>query len=195
MRGCRPLSAAEVKLVLKHLRGRYRDRNRALFVLGLKSGLRVQSLLGLTLGSVWDGTTVLPRFYVERRTTKGRASGFSSPMHTAAAKALTLYITRHCSGLPHTAPLFWSSKKPNGALHALDRTAVWKLLKRAYRAASLRGRLACHTTRKTFAKNVYFALGHDLIATQKAMQHRSISSTIQYLSADQERVDRAILSI
>jgi integrase len=193
MRGCRALTKPEIKLVLRHLRGRYQDRNRALFTLGLKSGLRIGSLLALRIEDVWDGA-VLPRFYVARRTVKGRSSGFSSPMHPAAAKALELYITKRCNGLPGTAPLFWSSKRRNG-VRPLDRTAAWKLLKRAYYAAGLRGKLACHSTRKTFAQRVYFALGHDLLATQRAMQHASISSTILYLSVDQQRVDTAILSI
>ncbi len=193
MRGCRSLTPAEVKSVLRHLSGRYADRNRALFVLALKSGLRIGSLLALKIEDVWDGA-VLPRFYVRRRTVKGRTSGFSSPMHRAAAAALEKYIQKHCAGLRPSDPLFPSSKKLGG-LRALDRTAVWKLFKKAFAAAKLRGKLACHSTRKTFAQRVYTALGHDLLATQRAMQHASISSTILYLSVDQQRVDDAILRV
>ena len=69
------------------------------------------------------------------------------------------------------------------------------MLKRAYGAAGLRGKLGCHSTRKTYAQKVYSALGHDLIATQAAMRHASITSTIQYLSFEEEKVERAILSI
>lgn len=193
MRGCRPLTPPEIKLVLRHLRGRYADRNRALFTLALKSGLRIGSLLALRIEDVWDGS-ILPRFYVARRTTKGKVSGFSAPMHPVAAVALETYIRRRCTGLLGTAPLFFSSKRHKG-LRALDRTAAYKSFKKAYARAGLRGKLACHSTRKTFAQRVYSALGHDLLATQRAMQHSSISSTILYLSVDQERVDEAILRV
>jgi len=77
----------------------------------------------------------------------------------------------------------------------LDRTSAWRILKSAYRAAGLRGKTGCHSTRKTYAQRVYSALGHDLIATQQAMHHSSITSTIQYLSFDEEKVESAILSI
>lgn len=115
-------------------------------------------------------------------------------MHRSAAFALETYIKKHCVGLPPTSALFFSSKKHKG-LRALDRTAAHKLLKKAYARAALKGKLACHSTRKTFAQRVYSALGHDLLATQRAMQHASISSTILYLAVDQQRVDDAILSI
>lgn len=179
--------------MLRHLSGRNADRNRALFVLGLKSGLRIGSLLALKIEDVWDGA-VLPRFYVRRTTVKGKASGFSSPLHPLAAVALDKYIQKRCTGVPRKSALFFSSKKHKG-IRALDRTAVHKLLKKAYTRAGLKGKLACHTTRKTFAQRVYSALGHDLLATQRAMQHSSISSTILYLSVDQERVDKAILRV
>jgi len=48
--------------------------------------------------------------------------------------------------------------------------------------------------RKTFCQNVYRALDNDLIATQAAMHHASITSTIRYLTFDGERVDAAILA-
>ncbi len=47
--------------------------------------------------------------------------------------------------------------------------------------------------RKTFARRVHEKLGKDLVKTQKAMGHRSINSTVSYLSFNEEEIDDAIL--
>jgi len=48
--------------------------------------------------------------------------------------------------------------------------------------------------RKTFANRVYDALDHDLIKTARALGHKNINSTVQYLSFRQEEIDEAILN-
>ena len=107
---------------------------------------------------------------------KEKGSGFSCPIHPEAAAALTAYIGRKCFGLPPGAPLFRSSKSLATALplHA------WRSLKQAHQSAALRGKVACHSTRTIYTKKIYAALGHDLVATQAAMHHASISSKIEY---------------
>jgi integrase len=67
-------------------------------------------------------------------------------------------------------------------------------LKKAFRAAGVEGNTGTHSLRKTFCNKVYRALRNDLIATQAAMHHRSISSTIRYLSFDAAEVESAILA-
>jgi integrase len=195
MRGCRPLTDDEIVAVLSSLSGRNGYRDRALFTLAIKSGLRITCLLSLRIEDVWDGD-VLRHFTVRKATVKGKQAGFVHPMHPVAAAALREYIEHRCIGLLGSAPLFRSAKRfPDGSPRPLDRTSAWRTFKRAYRAAGLRGNVACHSTRKTYAQKVYNALGHDLIATQQAMHHSSVTSTIQYLSFEEEKVERAILSI
>ena len=195
MRGCRPLTDVEITTVHCHLSGRNQLRDRALFTLALKSGLRITSLLSLRIDDVWDGD-VLGHFTVRKSTVKGRRAGFSHPMHPVAAAALKEFIEHRCIGLSGSAPLFRSGKgDAHGDLRSLDRTSAWRILKRAYRTAGLRGKTGCHSTRKSYAQKVYKALGHDLIATQQAMHLSSITSTIQYLSFDEEKVEAAILAI
>jgi integrase len=48
--------------------------------------------------------------------------------------------------------------------------------------------------RKTYAKNIYHQLNHDLVDTQKALGHASIASTVRYLDADDDRIARAQLA-
>ncbi len=52
MRGCRPLTEAEVSLVLKSFGGTYGKRNKALFIVGHRTGFRISELLSLTVGDV-----------------------------------------------------------------------------------------------------------------------------------------------
>jgi hypothetical protein len=52
MKGCRPLTEAEVALVRRSFGGRYGRRDRALFLLGVKSGFRISELLSLRVMSL-----------------------------------------------------------------------------------------------------------------------------------------------
>jgi integrase len=54
MKGCRPLSEAEVALVSRGFSGAHAARDKALFILGVKSGFRISELLSLTVGDVWQ---------------------------------------------------------------------------------------------------------------------------------------------
>jgi integrase len=193
MRGCRPLTDREVVKVTQIFRGRYARRDRAFFVLGLKTGLRCCELLGLRLGDVWDGR-VFDHIYIRRSITKGKRMGFALPMHPVAASALRHFIEADCRDIQRGTPLFCSGKKGGGVFRPLDRSSAWRILKRAYQHAGLQGNTGCHSMRKTFCQNIYRALGNDLIATQAAMHHASITSTIRYLTFDNARVEAAILA-
>jgi integrase len=67
-------------------------------------------------------------------------------------------------------------------------------VKGAFRSAHVHGNTGTHSLRKTHCGKIYKALGHDLIATQAAMHHRSIASTIRYVSFDARQVEAAILA-
>jgi integrase len=61
MKGCRPLSEAEVTLLRQSFGGRYARRDQALFLVGVKSGFRISELLSLRVGDVWRGQQVVER--------------------------------------------------------------------------------------------------------------------------------------
>ena len=75
MKGCRPLTDREVLGILRVLRGRYAARDRALVLLGIKSGFRISELLSLRLGDVVQHGDVVKRVTVRRRNMKGKISG------------------------------------------------------------------------------------------------------------------------
>lgn len=190
MIGCPALSPKELKLALGSLNGRYALRDRALIILGVRSGLRISELLALKVGQVWDGQKVAARFYITRGATKGKHAGASIAMHLEAVEALTGWIesSRLIDG--PTGYLFPSQRKGG----RLGRKAAWKVLHRAFKIAGVTGMAGTHCMRKTFANNVHRALGGDLFRTAKAMRHSSPMTTLRYLSFKQEEIDRAILS-
>jgi integrase len=190
MIGCPALSPKELKRALANLNGRHASRNRALVVLGVRSGLRISELLALKVGQVWDGENVMGRFYISRRDTKGKRLGASIVMHPDAARALTHWInTGGLAANPqgYLFPSQWKSGR-------LNRKSVWKVLHRAFRKAGVTGMAGTHCMRKTFADNVHQALGGDLFRTSKAMRHSSPLTTLRYLSFKQEEIDQAILA-
>jgi integrase len=77
-------------------------------------------------------------------------------------------------------------------LFPISRMQAGRIIKNATRRARVEGKVTFHSTRKTFAKKVYYALKKDLVSTQKALGHKSINSTVSYLSFDQEAIDDAI---
>ena len=92
MRGCRPLTDAEIARVLGALAGPTAARDRALFLLGLKAGFRVSELLSLRLGDVFQAGRIAARVTVARRHVKGRTAGRTVLLHPAAKAALAAWV-------------------------------------------------------------------------------------------------------
>ena len=195
MKGCRPFTELEATRVEQAIGGRYAARDRALFVLGLHTGFRIAELLSLEVGAVWNGEAVLERVHVSRRHMKKRTEGRTVPLHERARTALGAWLSDFQARKPvlqASDPLFPGFA---GADKPMSRVAGWRVLKRAYRRAGLDGPgLASHSMRKTFAARVYEAVAHDLVKTQRAMGHRNINSTVQYIGFLDADIDRAILA-
>ena len=190
MRGCPALTKPEINLALRHLRGRYRWRNRALLVLGIRTGLRISELLSLELRQVYQGGQVMPRLYLHRKDSKGRRSGSSIVIHPRAAVALMKWIESPLGPTQPEQPLFPSQRHPG---RAMRRHTGWQILHRAFVAAGVSGMCGSHAMRKTYCANVRVALGGDIFRLSQAMRHTSVFTTLSYLSYRQEEIDRAIL--
>jgi integrase len=194
MKGCRALTDSEVALVSQSFGGTYATRDRALFVLGVKSGFRISELLSLTVGDVWQHGQFLDRVAVRRRHMKGKHQGRSVPLHPAAKAALAAWLMdlQAMGEIAPDTPLFPSRK---GVSRPLQRQQAHHILQEAYQTNGLTGMIGCHGMRKTFGQKVYAATGHDLRATQHAMGHKSPASTAAYLAVDEQAVDAVILAL
>ncbi len=78
-------------------------------------------------------------------------------------------------------PLFPSRQKPGSV--AMHRQTAHDILKTAFTAAGLNGKLATHSLRKSFAQRVYEQSG-DIFLVQALLGHKSVSTTQRYLGVN-----------
>jgi len=195
MRGCRPLTTTEVHEVCSSFTGRYARRDRALFVLGCVSGLRVSELLSIKVGDVLEPTgRLVDRVYIQRQHVKGKHEGRSVLLHAAARDALTDWLVE-LEGRGLAEPDYYIFQSQKGCRRPMSVVQTWRILKDAYAEARVSGRTGTHSMRKSFAAAVFDGLGRDLLLAQQALGHRNVNSTISYLNVDQERIDAAVMAV
>ena len=191
MRGCRPLTDGEIEVVLGHLSAPELKREKAMFVLGIRTGLRLSSLLSLRIEDISIQGKVRDRIRVRRATTKGKRSGYDMALHPQAVQALQEYL----DVLQKVAGYVFEGRYPKTRM---SRCQGWRILKEIFEEVGLEGgygELGAHVLRKSFCRLIYSALLNDLVRTSYAMRHRSVSTTVQYISFKEEEVDAAILAI
>ena len=54
-------------------------------------------------------------------------------------------------------------------------------------------RVGCHSTRKTYARGLYEASGHDLIKTQRLVGHTNPMTTARYLDTNEAELDTLVM--
>lgn len=194
MKGCRSLTADEMARVSQSFRGPYSARDQALFVVGIKTGFRISELLSLRVGEIWQHGQFLKRVAVLRRYVKGKIEGRSVILHAEAKTALAPWLMEmNCQRDVSADTYLLASRKginrpprPGQARH---------LLRQAYAACRLIGKVSTHTMRKTFGQNFYEKSSRDLLKTQRAMGHKSPASTVAYLHIDEREIDDLILAL
>lgn len=187
MKGSRPLTRASVKAVLSVTSS---IREKALLTLGFATGYRISELLSLTIADVSTNGVIHSHVSVKASNTKTK-QGRTVLLNSDAKKALTLLVAwLKAKGLTTNAPLFVSRKHVNGYA-AISRQQAHKLLKALFAAIGEFGNVSTHTLRKTFALAIYTAT-NKIELVQIALGHKSINSTISYLSFNSVDVDNAI---
>lgn len=181
MKGARSLSVCEIQAIEEALPS---TQYRCLFILGLYTGFRISELLSLKYEDCYSTKEVRQSLRVSRRNMKGGMASRCVVLHPTAREYLRLLLVEKQNVWVTGAPLF-----------PVSRVQAHRVLKQACTKAGISGHVSTHSMRKTFAKRVYEALEGDLIGTQTALGHKSINSTVSYLSLEQEKIDQAILSI
>jgi len=180
MKGARQLTDGEIKKIADCFSGRYKIRNRALFILGLACGGRISELLSLTIGDVWQFGKPVDAVYFEKQNTKGKREGRAVPIKQAGKDAITELINWHKKRgeIDSSTPLFISQKGG-----ALTRQHAHDILKEAFSRAEISGKVATHSLRKTYAHKL-LQRGGNLNTVKEALGHTSISTTQEYLGLD-----------
>jgi integrase len=194
MKGCRPLIDEEVKAILNVFTGKHAARNRALFMLGIKSGFRIAELLSLKVSDLTQSGKMVDRVNVHRRYMKRKTEGRTVLLNPQARAALEIWL-QEIESLGNLMPETYVFHSQKGLHRPMTTPQAWKILKAAYDRCGITGIIGTHGMRKTFANNMYDKLDRDLVKMQKALGHRNVNSTVQYLSFRQEDIDTAIMTL
>jgi integrase len=194
MEGMRGLTEEEIVKVREKLASkynRYADRNELLFVLGLKTGYRIGELLSIKVkdvmryeGKVGDSVTVT------KRKIKGKTIGRTVPLHPEAKRLIKRWVTK--AELKPEDYLFPSQKKCG---EPLRKETAHDIFMEAFDVLRMGLGIGTHCMRKTFAQNVYKNLNYDIFATQHALGHKYVDTTMRYLQVDENKIKQAILNI
>lgn len=184
MKGTRPLDNDEIRRVSDAFTGTFEARNRGLFILGVSTGGRISELLSLTIGDVFQNGKAVSDLLYNKRIVKGGEISRAVPVNIDGRDAIQALIDWHrekYGTIAPSRPLFPS--RNNKGTVAMNRQTAHDMLKEAFMAAGLNGKLATHSLRKSFAQRVYEHSG-DIYLVQELLGHRNISTTQKYLGVN-----------
>lgn len=189
----RYLTDEEIALVNKSFTGKFAERNRAIFHVGIFTGFRANELCSIELKDVWNGSEVMKKIKLDRSKMKGKLQARTVDTNPILRELLKAYIL---SFKPETYPsvdgrkyLFPSQK--GGRLLA---NTYGHIIKKAFMCLpdhQQHGIVSSHSMRKTFAKSCQKILEYDYHSIQKMMGHRYLESTMCYLASQSEKVEEA----
>ena len=195
MKGTRPLDNDEIRSVSTCFTGTFAARNRGLFMLGVSTGGRISELLSLTIGDVYQNGSAVSDLLFEKSIVKGGEVSRAVPVNADGRLAIDDLIAWHRQHYGNTAPnrpLFPS--RHNSGTVPMHRQTAHAILKKAFIAAGLNGKLATHSLRKSFAQRVYNKSG-DIYLVQELLGHRNISTTQNYLGVNYADARAAVEAI
>lgn len=163
---------------------RYPARDRVMFLLSMKAGLRAKAMASLTWAMVTDATgQVTEAIHLEHRASKGKTGGRTIPMHPDVQAALTTLQTAHGDApRPDQSLLF--SERDGGLSPATMR--LW--FHRLYTSLKMDG-CSSHSGRRTFmtrAARKVSQVGGSLRDVQELAGHTSLAMTQRYIEGDTE---------
>ena len=193
MKGTRPLSNDEIRKVAECFDGTFGARNRGLFVLGVSTGGRISELLSLKVSDVWQNGKPISDLLFDRSVVKGGEVSRAVPVNADGRQAIADLIRwhrDHYAKVEKDRPLF-PSRQGDGAM---NRRTAHAVLKTAFEAAGLNGKLATHSMRKSFAQRLYDRTG-DIFAVQEVLGHKNVATTQAYLGVNYASLREAVEAI
>jgi integrase len=163
---------------------RYPTRDRVMFLLSMKAGLRAKEMASLTWAMVTDAQgQVAEVLHVPNRASKGKTGGRTIPLHPDLQAALVaLQTLRGDMATPERPILF--SERGGGLSPATVR--LW--FHRLYTSLKMDG-CSSHSGRRTFitrAARRVSQVGGSLRDVQELAGHTSLAMTQRYIEGDTE---------
>ncbi len=183
------LSKRQVTTALRHIEdARYPKRDRVMFLLSVKAGLRAKEIASLTWPMVTDAEgKVADAIALENKASKGRNGGRTIPLNTDLKAALEAYQA--------VAP-----KKPDNYVITTERASkmtpgvVQMWFQRLYQTLGCQG-CSSHSGRRTFVTNAAKKVseaGGSLRDVQELAGHASLQTTQRYVQGDTEAKRRLV---
>jgi len=179
------ISPPQERAILRYLETtRYPHRDRVMFLLSMKAGLRAKELASLTWAMITDAAgQVAETIQLPNRASKGKTGGRTIPMHPDVWTALvTLQTARRDTPQPEHVVLF--SERGGGLSPATVR--LW--FHRLYTSLHMDG-CSSHSGRRTFitrAARKVSQVGGSLRDVQELAGHASLAMTQRYIEGDTE---------
>lgn len=197
----RPSTTVELLTLESHLLSHVRYRDRMLIIAGTQVGCRITELLTWTVGQILgaDGD-IVREVTVTRADLKG-GKGVRKRivrsrrvvLNERARGVIRDYIASLGTIPPADQFLFRSRSGDN---RPISRTQAHRLLKSLCRECGVDStRISTHSLRKSFVRAVYDASGHDLVRTQRIVQHALALTTARYLESTQTELDELVLGL
>ena len=198
MKGTRPLNNAEIHAVAKSFEGTFAIRNRALFMLGVSIGGRIDELLSLRVGDVYQNGTPVTDVLYDKSIVKGGETSRAVPLNADGREAVEKIIAWHIKKFGEFGevnpdlPLFVSRvKNADGTPKRMTTQAGSDALMAAFQRAGLNGKLGTHSMRKSFAQRLY-SQTNDIFVVQEMLGHKNVATTQKYLGVNYAEVREAL---
>ena len=198
MKGTRPLNNAEIQAVASSFQGEFALRNRSLFLLGVSIGGRIDELLSLTVGDVYQNGKPVADVLYDKSIVKGGEVSRAVPLNADGRQAVEDVIDWHIHkfGVLGVAvaeyPLFVSRvKNKDGTPKRMTTQAGSDAIMAAFARAGLNGKLGTHSMRKSFAQRLYSQTG-DIFVVQEMLGHKNVATTQKYLGVNYAEVREAL---
>lgn len=192
MSGCRYLSEKEIESFKTNL---VNQRDRTLFVVGLRTGFRISELLSLKVGHVFKYNEMSPTIRLDKNLSKSKTESTETPIHPEAKEELKKLLGHLKIQFGELSPDLYLFQSKKGINSPITRQHAHTLLKRIVKELKLHGKISTHSMRKSYAYKFYKASGNDLRSTQMALRHSYITNTVKYLEPDKEYVDSIIMKL
>jgi len=174
--GAAPLSIESVIECCNAMRGKFIERNKCLFLLGIMTGFRIGEIINAMVGDVYDGEKVKDEVVLLQQKNKQYRkvmlnSFIKNILHDYI---MTLDLKRKNI---KTTYLFQSRKGRN---NPITRIQAHRILSDAFTVCEIRN-ASTHSMRKTFANETYINMGFDLASEAQLLGHVSLNTTRAYI--------------
>lgn len=185
----------QFKFKLEEISGKYAERNKIIFLIGVATGYRLQDIVNLTIGeikeSLEDGKFVIREqkqykawlSFIKRNPKSNRKP--PKPREAIIKSNLRKVLVIYCKGKAKSQYAFESNKK---GCH-ISQQSYSKILAEVGKSLGIKN-ISGHSLRKTYATRLY-EYTRDLEFVRRSLGHKSIETTKVYLGIEDEIKDNS----